>query len=423
MLEARHALLAYVRARTLARTLRTRADIERHQRRLAHRLVRDACRHVPFYRAIVVRDPIAARDLSDLPVIDKALQQARFAEFNRPGIAVAEIVAALAAGHDRLKGFCIGQSTGTSGNRGRFVISEAERFTWLGTIVAKALPDAFVRRHRVALVLPGFGSLYGSASQASRITLRFFDLTRGVDTWRREFETFAPDTVVAPPKALRRLAESGALRDCELFSAAEVLDPLDRAAIERANGRRLREIYMATEGLFGVSCRHGTLHLAEDVVRFEWETVADSRLVAPVVTDLVRRVQPMIRYRMNDLLELDPAPCACGSVLQPVRRIEGRRDDAFELAGRAGAIRMVTPDVLRNAVVDADARIDDFRIIQTAPDKILVRLPAGLDDAAAAVRRSLDQTLAGLAIAPVAITIETGIDTPFDRKLRRVIKA
>jgi hypothetical protein len=35
MLEARHALFAYLRTRKLAATLRTRADIERHHRRFA----------------------------------------------------------------------------------------------------------------------------------------------------------------------------------------------------------------------------------------------------------------------------------------------------------------------------------------------------------------------------------------------------
>ena len=72
---------------------------------------------------------------------------------------------------------------------------------------------------------------------------------------------FAPDTIVAPPKVLRRLAESGRLTARHIFSGAEVLDPLDRAVIEAATGGTVREIYMATEGLLGVSCPLGTLHL------------------------------------------------------------------------------------------------------------------------------------------------------------------
>ena len=41
------------------------------------------------------------------------------------------------------------------------------------------------------------------------------------------------------------------------FQRAEVLDPIDREIIEKTAGQRVREIYMATEGLFGVSCKMG----------------------------------------------------------------------------------------------------------------------------------------------------------------------
>ena len=39
---------------------------------------------------------------------------------------------------------------------------------------------------------------------------------------------------------------------------------------------------------------------------------------------------------------------------------------------------MVTPDVLRNALVDADPAIQDFRIVQTGPSAISIVLEAGL---------------------------------------------
>ncbi len=417
MLAIRHAAFAYLRTLWLGRRLRSRTDIERHQAHALRSLVEDAGRHVAFYRQL------GAERLSEMPIVDKAIHRARFADFNRPGVTIDEIASALASGKDQVRGHFVGQSTGTSGNRGYYVIIEAERFAWLGTILAKALPDALLKRHRLALALPGLSALYRAAPQASRIAIAFFDLGLGVDAWLDAFKRFAPDTVVAPPKALRRLGEAGVLRDVECFSAAEVLDLLDRRAIERTSGRKLREIYMATEGLFGVSCPHGTLHLAEDVVHFEWQPIEGSRLVAPLVTDLVRRVQPMVRYRMNDLLELDPEPCACGSPLQAVRCIEGRLDDAFEFPGSDGRSRLVTPDVLRNAVVDADRRIDDFRVVQTAPDAVVVRLPKGLDDAGPKVAAALGKALARLGVASISISVEYGIDTPFDRKLRRVVRA
>jgi putative adenylate-forming enzyme len=401
------ALTAYARTRWLHATLRSRAAIEAHHRRGYARIIQWARRETAFYRAL----PNGAA-----PIIDKALQQGRFADFNTAGIALEQAVAALEKGEDRVRGFRVGQSTGTSGNRGRFVISDRERFTWLGVILAKTLPDALWRRHRVALALPGMSSLYRSASEGSRISLGFFDLGRGIDNWAEDFARFAPDTLVAPPRALRRLAELGLLAGVQPFSGAEVLDPLDRRVIEQASGLRVREIYMATEGLFGVGCPHGTLHMAEDVVRCEWEKVEGSALVGFVFTDLVRRVQPMIRYRMNDLVELDPEPCPCGSSFQPVRRIEGRVDDSLLLGGK-----LVTPDVVRNALVDADARIDDFRIVQTGPSALSVSLPASLPrDVDTKVAQALLKALEPFEVGEPKIEVSRGVETPTDRKLRRV---
>lgn len=412
MLEAAHAATAFARIRLLQARLRSRPAIDSHQDRACARLVSAARSTIPYYRD---KGPA----FGDLPVIDKAVQQARFHEFNRPGITLDEAVAALAAGRDTVRGHFVGQSTGTSGNRGRFVISPAERFAWLGTIVAKTLPDALVRRRRVALALPGFSSLYKSASSGSRIRLAFFDLALGVDSWREDLVAFAPEVLVAPPKMLRRLAEDGVLGGVEPFSGAEVLDPIDREIVERASGRRVREIYMATEGLFAVGCRHGTLHLAEDVVRFEFEDVPGRGLVVPIVTDLVRRVQPMIRYRMNDLLELSGTGCPCGSPFQAVARIHGRMDDVFEFDTPRGRV-MATPDVLRNAVVDSDARVRDYRVVQKADGRVAIELDEALPaEVHVKARSAVERVLARLGAAP-AVTTMRGITPRFDRKLRRV---
>ncbi len=402
------ALTAFARTRWLAHRLRTRTDVARWQAQRIATLLKDI-RGIPAYAAL------NATALTDLSETDKAMLMADFAAYNRVGITAQEVRAALDAGQDRVRGCPIGQSTGTSGNRGFYVISEAERFVWLGTILAKALPDIVWKRHRVALALPGFSTLYRSAEQGRRIALRFFDLAQGVDAWANDLVAFAPDTIVAPPKVLRALAERGQLRATSIFSGAEVLDPLDRAVIEAATGAVVREIYMATEGLFGVSCPRGLLHLAEDAVHFEWRASGDSGLVTPVITDFTRRTQIMARYRMNDLLMLSDAPCPCGSPLQAVARIEGRQDDVFELGGR-----MVTPDVLRNAVVDADARITDYRIVQTGATDVAVYLDPALPvETERFVTTSLEHLFAQLGVT-ATITHHRGLTVDYDRKLRRV---
>jgi putative adenylate-forming enzyme len=397
---------AYALARWRAATFRSREAIARYQRRRLAALGRHLATTMPFYAGIDPERP------DSWPVTDKVTLLADFAAMNTPGLTLDAVRDALASGANRIGGYTVGCSTGTSGNRGYFVIDDAERYVWLGTLLAKALPDALWRRHRVALALPGFTRLYASAEGGSRVRLGLFDLAEGMDAWADRFAAFAPDTIVAPPKMLRLLAERGLIaRGSTAFSAAEVLDPVDAAPITAATGMPVRQIYMATEGLFGVSCPHGTLHLAEDAVAFEWE--AAGALVQPVVTDFTRRAQAMARYRMNDLLRLSDTPCPCGSAFQPVAAVEGRRDDLFLLGGVT-----VTPDVLRNALLDADRRISDFRIVQTGAREIAAAIPAGADGMA--VERALAAALARLG-ARAVIAVTHGVPTPDPTaKLRRV---
>lgn len=409
--QALFALAAFLETRRLGRSLRNRGDIQRHQGRRLHALLRHLKR-APFYRGV------SPRRLEDVPIVDKATLMDCFEAFNIAGVTAEQAWSALAESR-RANGLIVGCSTGTSGNRGLFVASEKERFVWLGVLLAKALPEIMTRPHRVALILPAASELYEAAPETGRLGLRFFDLKAGLDAWRQDLEAYAPDVIVAPPKILRGLAESpGALSPHRVFSGAEVLDPIDRSVIEAAFPAPVREIYQATEGLFGVGCEYGALHLCEDTVAFEFEPVEGSGLVRPVVTDLVRRTQVMVRYRMNDLLELAPQPCRCGSPLQAVLAIHGRQDDVF-VFGRA----TVTPDILRNAVIDSDRRIQDFRLRQIGSAAVELVTDAALggpvaDAAAAAVGAAIAR--AGGGSVKVVARTTTRFEPPMDRKLRRV---
>lgn len=357
--------------------------------------------------------------LGDLPVTDKATLMDNFERFNINGVSAAEAWKAQ-AGDGRIGELTVGASTGTSGNRGLFVISEAEKYRWLGTILAKAVPDLIWRRQRVAVVLPQNTGLYESARKSRRIDLGFFDVTRGPESWRSSLEDFAPTVIIAPPKMLRHFAaEDFRLKPQRVFSAAETLDPVDRPVIEEFFRLPLDQIYMATEGLFAVTCRKGGLHLAEDSVFFEFEPAGDG-LVMPLVTAFRRQTQIMARYRMNDLLRLSQTPCRCGSPLRTVDEIVGRMDDAFRLASPHGQI-LVTPDILRNAVLKADRRIDDFRLVQTAPHAIELSLAPKLADEAATAAHQAVRTLLAARQATASVSLMRK-DLPLEtgRKLRRV---
>ncbi len=407
---------AFAAARWRAARLKTRVQISQYQDRRVHQLMRSTLPRFAYYRERL------AQGFEGLPLVDKAELNAHFAQCNAGGFSPEFLKACLDAGRQQEGAFVFGRSTGTSGNRGYYVISNAERFVWLGTILAKTLPDALWRKHRVALALPGISALYRSAGSGSRIALGAFDLAMGIDHWLDAIPAFAPDTIVAPPKVLRYLAELGKLDAQHIFSGSEVLDPVDQSVIEGITGRTVRQIYMATEGLFGVSCSHGTVHLAEDIVKFEWQALGDSSpYVMPIVTDFTRHEQALVRYRMNDLLVLGDQVCPCGCAYQTVKRIEGRQDDVFIFLLPNGDTKRVTPDVFRHAVTDTDPAITDYRVLQTAGNAIEVHLEATL--AASLGRRvqeRLQLKLLALGLSATTITIVHGIATSFDEKLRRV---
>ena len=96
-------------------------------------------------RVVAYQD--ATPDLRHLQILDKAHLMANFADYNLPRISAEAVTAAL-QGDARVGRFTVGASTGTSGNRGYFIISEAERYRWLGAILGKTMADMLWHRQR-----------------------------------------------------------------------------------------------------------------------------------------------------------------------------------------------------------------------------------------------------------------------------------
>jgi putative adenylate-forming enzyme len=204
------------------------------------------------------------------------------------------------------------------------------------------------------------------------------------------------------------------IRPERLISVAEVLEPHDRTQISAAFGVPIEQIYQCTEGLLAVSCVAGALHIQEDIVALQLEPLPDDPTrVMPIVTDLWRTTQPIIRYRLNDVLQLDPRACACGSAFRVIHSIEGRSDDVCYFEADAGGARPFFPDTIRRMILLASAQILDYQAVQARSGELHIRLsiPAGtaFDAIAQAVRASVMATVAQYACRPPRLTIEQGI--------------
>lgn len=405
-------LAAFAAARWLRR-FGSRAALERHQRRRLARHLRFLRRSSPWFR-----DAPAA--LEELPLMDKAVMMAHFDELNTVGVDLATASAiALDAERQRafgetLGGVSVGLSSGTSGHRGVFVVSPRERDRWAGTMLALTLPRGRLLGHRIALFLRAGNTLYESV-RSRAIGFRYFDLYGDLEEHARELERYRPTILVAPPSVLDALVAAGtAVVPERVYAVAEVLAAKDAERFATAFGQRvIHQLYQCTEGFLARSCEHGVLHLNEEFVLFERDRLDEERFV-PIVTDFTRTAQPIVRYRLNDILVERAQPCPCGSVLTALDRIEGREDDTL----RIGSVR-VFADLVTRAMIAAPG-FDEYRVIQRAADRLEVQLDRL--EAAPGVRAELEALWSRIG-APSPRLDFRPYEPDLSRKLRRVERA
>lgn len=424
---------SYIAARWRAATLHG-ARLADWQAQRAESLVDDVREHSPFYRALWAGQ--SAKEWRTFPTVDKQSMMASFDTFTTIGISRDDAMrVALDAEQRRdfsalVQGHTVGLSSGTSGHRGLFLVSAREQTRWAGTILARAIPD-LRPGHRIAFFLRANSRLYERTS--SVVQFRFFDLMQPLADVINALNAFRPKLIVGPPSLLGLLAdalESGALRiqPSRLVSVAEVIEPHDRARLERVFQAPVGEVYQCTEGLIAVSCRRGSLHVQEDVMVVQTRPIdsTDPSRATPILTDLWRRAQPIIRYQLGDILHLDAAPCSCGSTWQRLAAIEGRQDDLCWFPQSDDTLRAVFPDAIRRMILLADARITDYRAEQPAAGVLRIELDVADASVFHAVAESLSATvrsaLQSYGCRAIDITIAQGVSPPVSGvKRRRVV--
>lgn len=206
---------------------------------------------------------------------------------------------------------------------------------------------------------------------------------------------------------------------------AEVLDPLDERVISQAFNQKVHQLYQCTEGFLAATCPQGTLHLNEDILVIQKDYIdqASGRFM-PIITDFNRPTQPIIRYRLDDILTERSTPCPCGSLLTAIAQIEGRCDDIFYLPDRTRShLIPIFPDLIRRAIILTSDAIQEYAAVQTSETiQIYLKVP---ETQWLSLTSSLETTLkallerSGCQVPPLHFShYETW--THYDKKLRRV---
>lgn len=427
-------LFFYIRARYFLR-FGNRRQLERWQEKKVLGFLRWLLPRSPYTRERFGQRGIA--DWREVPVIGKKEMMENLSSLNTCGIDRDEAFrTAIRAEETRdfsptIGKVTVGLSSGTSGNRGLFLVSPMERYRHAGTILAKVLPGSILERHRIAFFLRADSNLY-STSNSSRLQFRFFDLLKPFDSQIERLQDLNPTLFIAPPSLLRIAADAQiagklSIRPKKIVSVAEVLDPIDQQHIEKAFNQVVHQVYQCTEGFLGVTCRLGRLHLNEDVALIEKDYLdRDAGKFYPIITDFSRTTQPIIRYRLNDILTETKKPCACGSPLLALETIEGRSDDLL-LFTSAGKTREVFPDFIRRAIITASDEVDEYRVVQKRIDSLTVSLRSkNPGPVQAKVEASISGMLEELGCDAPEIdfdeSLETVVLTAGGKKLRRIVR-
>jgi phenylacetate-CoA ligase len=165
------------------------------------------------------------------------------------------------------------------------------------------------------------------------------------------------------------------IRFRSIITTAEMLMPEQRASLERVFGASIYNRYGCREvSVIASECSHHTgMHINSDALIVEVVPVpgTDPSLGKVVITDLLNRAMPLIRYEIGDLASIpERSVCTCGRSLPRIQRIEGRVTDFLITADdrRISGISLALlagdmPQVRQMQFVQQDRRHIQLRVV------------------------------------------------------------
>jgi phenylacetate-coenzyme A ligase PaaK-like adenylate-forming protein len=172
---------------------------------------------------------------------------------------------------------------------------------------------------------------------------------------------------------------------------------------------------MTEAGILGSHCaEHRGIHLFEDQAIVEvtderGEPVAAGRLGHKLlVTNLVMRTQPLLRYEVSDMVVVADGPCPCGRPFRLLRGVEGRNDDVLHVPRAGGGLLAVHPLALRSALAGIPG-LDQYKVVHDDRGlhvRATLRPGTRGDQTAGRIGAQLRERLAALGAASPAVEVE-----------------
>ena len=405
----------------------TRARIEDHQRDQLARLRAYAYDHSPFYQAY--HRGLQDRPLHELPVLTKANLMEHFDDLiTDRDVRLADVRAYASAGGPTslFNGrYRVTATSGSSGQPGYFLYSPTE---WLTIMASFARGQEWsgatinlLRRRRMATVASispwHVSSQVAATAQTWWTPSLRLAASDPVESLVERLNVWRPQLLITYASMARLLAEeqlAGRLHihPETVFTSSEVLTDETRRRIHAAWGIEPFNQYGATETAEVAAERAGCrrLHLFDDLVLVEVVDEQDRPVPTGtfgarlLVTTLFSRTQPLIRYALEDSVQLASDRHPCDLAFGVLGGVQGRVEDTLHMASVAGGRTAVRPLVF-NRVMDI-LPVSGWQVIQSQDESLIVLL-SGVTDTSlpASVADRLGDSLRQEGILPPAIAV------------------
>lgn len=335
----------------------TREKLMLEQDRDARQMLTHASQHTELWRSLMAgQDPAAVR-WAELPITNRDLLSQQFEQSVTDSVLTRDIAQEhfrISPAEKLLGKYHLFISAGKTGQLGIFVYDEKMWNMYLSSVLRRfyfthfdfeSSPRvAFIGTSDPAHTLTRTSHLFPNADTC------VLGLQQGLNYCVQELQAFQPDIIIGFSSAVGLFANEQhdgrlAIQPKVVLVGTDQLSANSRKEINEVWETQLWECYAATEGgtiAFECPYREG-LHINEDMVLVE---VVDEQLV---ITNLVNKVQPFIRYALPDRVKLLEAPCSCGLPYARILPLSGRSLEVLHVPGQ-NCFVTVHPIVFRSAL-------------------------------------------------------------------------
>ena len=362
-----------------------RVELEKRQWQAMRCMLRHAFIHVPFYRrkleeaGVRPEEILEPSDWARVPITATEELRSHF-----PGETLADIYS--------LENCKRMRTSGSTGQPFQFVIDREALSLRLAINLRTCEMSGYRLGKKIVQIAPPIqASGKGFGRWVNRLINRY-EVEVFTPEYKRTaqlFYRFAPEFVVGYTSYVKVLTDYFEIHSLSLpqpliavMTNSETLLPQYRKRIEKVFQTEVFDQYGSVEfGRIATECEcHDGYHINTDAVYLEVldpftkQPVPDGEMGALIVTGLLNRAMPFIRYQIGDLAALSPREyiCACGRSTPKIVAIHGRLQDTLLTSDGMPVI----PDFLYRLLRRFDA-IHNFQVVQTSLTAVTLRCVLG----------------------------------------------